>query len=163
MAEAASGRNYSDLLRTLVYRPLGLRRTVMPTGYLIPSPFMHGYDVPASGAPEDISTAISASGVWASGGLISTPRDTNAFAAGSGRPTGRPSARLRAEAVEDEVRAGQVGRRGRLVAPLHDAVGPDDDQRALREAGLVEHAEGARGGALGLEVRELLDGHPQLL
>ena len=57
----------------------------------------------------------------------------------------------------------QIGRRGRLVAPAHDPVGADDHERALREAALVQHAEGRAGRALGLEVRELRDAHAELL
>ena len=77
-------------------------------------------------------------------------------------PAERRSAQA-AERVEDQVGAGQIARGGRLIAPLHDAVGADDGQRPLREAALVVDAEGAAGGALGLEVRQLLDAHAELL
>ena len=49
-----------------------------------------------------------------------------------------------------------------LVAPLHDALGVDDHERALREAARVVDAECAAGRALGLEVRQLLDLDAQL-
>ncbi|MFZ4300365.1 serine hydrolase domain-containing protein [Streptomyces cinereoruber] len=79
MAEAATGRPYEQLLEQLVYRPLDLRRTVLPQGYRMPRPYLHGYDVTPPAPPEDISEAISASGVWASGGIVATPKDLNAF------------------------------------------------------------------------------------
>lgn len=82
MAEAVTGRRYEDLLAQLVYRPLGLRSTTLPQGYRMPEPYMHGYDVTPPDPPDDISEALSASGVWASGGIISTPKDMTAFIRG---------------------------------------------------------------------------------
>ncbi|MEV8585971.1 serine hydrolase domain-containing protein [Streptomyces sp. NPDC051180] len=79
MAEAVTGRPYERLLDRLVYRPLDLRRTSLPQGYRLPRPYLHGYDVIPPAPPEDISEAIGASGVWASGGIVSTPKDLNAF------------------------------------------------------------------------------------
>ncbi|MFJ2093776.1 serine hydrolase domain-containing protein [Streptomyces sp. NPDC087901] len=84
MAEAVTGRRYEELLARLVYRPLGLRSTTLPQGYRMPEPYMHGYDVTPPEPPEDISEALSASGVWASGGIISTPKDMTAFIRGYG-------------------------------------------------------------------------------
>jgi D-alanyl-D-alanine carboxypeptidase len=40
---------------------------------------MHGYDNEGD-PPADISTALSMSGVWASGGMVSSPIDVNEFA-----------------------------------------------------------------------------------
>lgn len=82
MTEAATGRRYERLLRSQVYRPLGLHDTSLPRGVGIPSPFFHGYDVTDAGAPEDITKLIGMSGVWASGGITSTPFDINSFARG---------------------------------------------------------------------------------
>ncbi len=79
MAEAATRRSYEELLRRIVYRPLGLRDTSLPLGYELPEPFMHGYDVQPPGPPEDVSELLGASGVWASGGIVSTPRDMTRF------------------------------------------------------------------------------------
>ncbi|MFC8173989.1 serine hydrolase domain-containing protein [Streptomyces sp. NPDC057325] len=79
MAEAVTGRPYEQLLEQLVYRPLDLRRTVLPQGYRMPRPYLHGYDVTPPAPPEDISEALGASGVWASGGIVATPEDLNAF------------------------------------------------------------------------------------
>ncbi|MGW6985721.1 serine hydrolase domain-containing protein [Streptomyces sp. NPDC054932] len=86
MAEAVTGRTYEELLKELVYRPLGLRRTSLPLGYRLPRPYLHGYDVLPPAAPEDISEAIGASGVWASGGIVSTPRELGTFIRAYGGP-----------------------------------------------------------------------------
>ncbi|MGW1536832.1 serine hydrolase domain-containing protein [Streptomyces aureus] len=82
MAEAATGMRYEQLLRGLVYHPLGLRDTSLPQGYEMPEPYMHGYDVTPPNPPEDVSEALGASGVWASGGIISTPADLTRFIRG---------------------------------------------------------------------------------
>ncbi|MFC8274252.1 serine hydrolase domain-containing protein [Streptomyces sp. NPDC057271] len=79
MAEAVTGQRYERLLDQLVYRPLGLRQTSLPQGYRLPEPYLHGYDVAPPAPPEDISEVLSASGVWASGGIVSTPKDLNSF------------------------------------------------------------------------------------
>ncbi|WP_328507627.1 serine hydrolase domain-containing protein [Streptomyces sp. NBC_00391] len=82
MAEAATHRPYEELLSRIVYRPLGLRDTSLPLGYEMPEPYMHGYAVEPPAPPEDVSEALSASGVWASGGIVSTPRDMTRFIRG---------------------------------------------------------------------------------
>lgn len=82
MAEAVTGRPYEELLGRLVYHPLKLRGTSLPQGPRMPEPYMHGYDVTPPGLPEDVSEVLSASGVWASGGIISTPKDMTAFIRG---------------------------------------------------------------------------------
>jgi len=83
IAQAETGRLYSNDLRQLVYRPLGLMQTSLPNDWLMPRRYIHGYDVPDGGEPpEDISELASASGAWASGGLVSTPADLNRFIRG---------------------------------------------------------------------------------
>lgn len=82
MAEAVTRRPYEELLDRIVYRPLGLRDTSLPLGYEMPEPYMHGYAVEPPTPPEDVSEALSASGVWASGGIVSTPRDMTRFIRG---------------------------------------------------------------------------------
>jgi D-alanyl-D-alanine carboxypeptidase len=83
MARAVSdGRSYRRLLRSKVNRPLGLSRTTLPMGFRLPRPFVHGYIVDPPHPPNDVSTAISASGAWASGGIQSTPADLNRFIRG---------------------------------------------------------------------------------
>ncbi|MET7682536.1 serine hydrolase domain-containing protein [Streptomyces sp. NPDC005423] len=97
MAEAATGQRYEELLRRYVYRPLGLRDTSLPQGYKMPRPYMHGYDVSGSGRPQDVSEALGVSGVWASGGIISTPRDLTRFIAGYASGALTSPAALRAQ------------------------------------------------------------------
>ncbi len=82
MAEAATGRRYEELLARTVYRPLGLRSTSLPEGYELPDPYIHGYDITPPNPPQDVSEAVSASSVWASGGIVSTPKDLTAFVRG---------------------------------------------------------------------------------
>ena len=82
MAEVATGAHYEDLLRHDVYRPLGLRDTSLPQGYRMPEPYMRGYAVGGPSGPEDVSETIGMSGVWASGGITSSPRDLATFIGG---------------------------------------------------------------------------------
>lgn len=81
-AEAVTGRTEERLLAERVSRPLGLTGTSLPSGYLMPSPYIRGY-LREPGSPlQDVSEALSASGFWASGGMITTPADLNRFARG---------------------------------------------------------------------------------
>ncbi|MFD5698155.1 serine hydrolase domain-containing protein [Streptomyces lasiicapitis] len=82
MAEAVTGSRYEDLLDRLVQHPLALRDTSLPQGHRMPEPYMHGYDVTPPDPPADVSEVLSASGVWASGGIISTPKDMTSFIRG---------------------------------------------------------------------------------
>jgi D-alanyl-D-alanine carboxypeptidase len=79
MAEAATHRSYTTLLRSLVFSRLGLRRTSLPSSARIPSPFMHGYVVDPEHPPSDVTTTLSAAYTWASGGIVSTPADLARF------------------------------------------------------------------------------------
>jgi D-alanyl-D-alanine carboxypeptidase len=79
MAEAVSGRSYENLLKSVVFNRLHLRSTSLPQHYLLPRPFLHGYEFEPPDPPGDVSTAFGASGVWASGGIVSTPNDLTAF------------------------------------------------------------------------------------
>ena len=81
-AEAATGTRYELLLRDRVYRPLGLARTSLPQGFRLVRPFIHGYVVEPPAAPDDLSEAIGNSGLWASGGIVSSPLDAVTFAGG---------------------------------------------------------------------------------
>jgi D-alanyl-D-alanine carboxypeptidase len=82
MAEAVSGRTYEGLLRSEVYDRLDLNSTTMPSGSALPSPFAHGYLFEGGGPPDDVSTLVGMSGVWASGGMQSTPRELLRFMRG---------------------------------------------------------------------------------
>jgi D-alanyl-D-alanine carboxypeptidase len=82
MARAVGHHSYRRLLRSKVFGPLRLNRTTLPNGFRLPRPFVHGYIVDPPHTPNDISTAYSASGAWASGGIQSTARDLNRFIRG---------------------------------------------------------------------------------
>jgi D-alanyl-D-alanine carboxypeptidase len=87
MAEAATRQSYERLLQTRVFSPLGLSGTSLPSGPRLPRPFAHGYLFDPPQPPEDVSEAFGMSGVWASGGLQSTPTELGRFIRGyvSGR------------------------------------------------------------------------------
>ncbi|MEU1071062.1 MULTISPECIES: serine hydrolase domain-containing protein [unclassified Streptomyces] len=82
LAEAATGRRYEDLLKRLVYRPLGLEHTSLPHGHRLPRPALHGYAVDPPAPPEDVTELFDTSGVWASGAVVSTPKDLGRFIRG---------------------------------------------------------------------------------
>jgi D-alanyl-D-alanine carboxypeptidase len=80
MTQRVTGRSYAELLRTLVSKPLGLKRTSLPTGFVLPQPFVHGYAYAGLGMPlEDVSEELGVSWVGASGAIVSTLRDMNRF------------------------------------------------------------------------------------
>ncbi len=80
MIEAATGGRYEDALHSQVFGPLGLSDTSLPRGATIPAPFIHGYSPEPPGPPQDGSENVFAMGwAWASGGIVSTPRELNRF------------------------------------------------------------------------------------
>jgi D-alanyl-D-alanine carboxypeptidase len=81
MEEAASGRSYEQLLRSEIFKPLGMRGSSLPRTVAMPRPFMHGYEIEASGLTEDVSELVNPAGAWASGGIVSTPADLSRFVA----------------------------------------------------------------------------------
>jgi D-alanyl-D-alanine carboxypeptidase len=81
MVEDATEDTYEDQLKRRVYRPLGLKGTSLPVGPELQKPYIHGYDL-SEEPPEDVSEAIAAGWAWASGGVVSTPSDLNAFIRG---------------------------------------------------------------------------------
>lgn len=80
MVEAATGHSYVRELGSRVFGRLGLRETSLPSGYLMPRPFIHGYDVTPGEPTTDDSEIVAAGYAWASGGIISTPLELNRFA-----------------------------------------------------------------------------------
>jgi D-alanyl-D-alanine carboxypeptidase len=82
MIEAATGSPYEESLQQLVLDPLQLDSTSLPAGIDIPEPTFHGYELDAPNAPVDVTTLIAAGWAWASGGVVSTPADLNAFVRG---------------------------------------------------------------------------------
>ncbi len=76
MAEAVTGRSYSTLLRTLVYRPAGLSQASLPSGFRLPRSYLYGSQLQPGQRPGDVSEAIAA---WAPDGMVSTPAEMKAF------------------------------------------------------------------------------------
>ena len=85
MVQAATGKTYESQLRERVFAPLGLAHTGLPRGIAMPAPFVHGYAVAPPKPPVDVTHALAAGWAWASGGVVSTPRDANAFIRGYAR------------------------------------------------------------------------------
>lgn len=79
IVEEITGRSYGEALEEIVFGPANLRRTSFPTKPALPRPFIHGYAIDPREGPIDVSTFLSPSGAWASGAIVSTPRDLNAF------------------------------------------------------------------------------------
>ncbi len=79
IAEAVAGNSYGQALKQIVFGPAKLSQTSFPTKVALPKPFIHGYLVSPGEMPEDASTLLSPSGAWASGAIVSTPRDLNIF------------------------------------------------------------------------------------
>jgi D-alanyl-D-alanine carboxypeptidase len=80
IAQAVTGRSYRELLGDMVFGPARLRETSFPTRSLaIPAPRLHGYVTSPAGEEEDVTSFLSPSGAWASGAVVSTPADLNAF------------------------------------------------------------------------------------
>jgi D-alanyl-D-alanine carboxypeptidase len=79
MVEAVTKQSYTNELRKIVLGPARLTQTSLPTRIQIPTPFIHGYEVPAEKEEVDVSEVLNPSGAWASGAIISTPQNLNAF------------------------------------------------------------------------------------
>jgi D-alanyl-D-alanine carboxypeptidase len=79
MEEAATGRTYTSLLRSEIFKPFGMQDSSLPLTVKMPRPFMHGYEIEQGKKPEDVSELINPAGAWASGGIVSTPADLSRF------------------------------------------------------------------------------------
>ena len=80
ITEAVAGESYRGLLDRIAFGPAGLRETSFPARTsALPRPFLHGYVVAAGEEDRDVTTFLSPSGAWASGAVVSTPADLNAF------------------------------------------------------------------------------------
>lgn len=96
MAETVTGRQFSALMKALVFRPLGLRDTRFSAATPLPKPFVRGYVFDGPGDPLlDVSELISPSGTWAAGMIVSTQRDLNTFIRAWGGGSLLRSAKLR--------------------------------------------------------------------
>jgi D-alanyl-D-alanine carboxypeptidase len=117
MVIAASGTTYEQQLQKQIFEPLGLTRTNLPVGPVLPTPFVHGYDVPPSGPPEDLSQVMAAGWAWASGGIVSTPTEVNRFIRGYvGGSSASHSCRRRSSRFLDVSNAGARQRRSMRAA-----------------------------------------------
>jgi D-alanyl-D-alanine carboxypeptidase len=79
MVEAVTKQSYTSELQKIVFGPSKLTQTSLATKVAIPKPFIHGYQVAPEKEEVDVSEVLSPSGAWASGGIVSTPQDLNAF------------------------------------------------------------------------------------
>ncbi|MBS1882424.1 MAG: beta-lactamase family protein [Actinobacteria bacterium] len=80
IVEAVTGRTYNDELQRIVFGPAKLPQTELATKVAMPKPFIHGYfaATETKGA-QDVSEFLNPSGAWASGAIVSTPEELNAF------------------------------------------------------------------------------------
>lgn len=79
IAAAAGHDSYASELAKRVFAPLRLTGTSLPSDARMPRPYAHAYVIDPPKAPEDVSELFAAGWSWASGGIVSTPRDANAF------------------------------------------------------------------------------------
>jgi D-alanyl-D-alanine carboxypeptidase len=82
MAEKVTGMSYEKLVRRLIGRKVGMKRTTMPRTVAMPKPFLRGYEIAPRKRPEDVSRVINPALAWASGGLVSTLPDLSRFIRG---------------------------------------------------------------------------------
>ncbi|HEY2053247.1 MAG TPA: serine hydrolase domain-containing protein [Solirubrobacterales bacterium] len=79
MIEAVTKQSYTNELQKIVLGPAKLTQTSLPTTIKIPTPFIHGYGVAPEKEAIDVSESLNPSGAWASGAILSTPQNLNAF------------------------------------------------------------------------------------
>jgi len=80
IVEAVTGQSYGEELKRIVFQPAGLTQTSFPSAPAMPKPVIHGYfaATETQGA-QDATEFLSPSGAWASGAIVSTPSNLNAF------------------------------------------------------------------------------------
>ncbi|MGH9278380.1 MAG: serine hydrolase domain-containing protein [Acidimicrobiales bacterium] len=76
MVESFTGKPYEQVLAERVFGPFGLSETSLPRDQHVPDPKIHGYEV---NPLEDVTELFAAGWTWASGGIVSTPRDADRF------------------------------------------------------------------------------------
>ncbi|MFT3922110.1 MAG: serine hydrolase domain-containing protein [Myxococcales bacterium] len=82
--QAATGKQYEDVLRAEVLEPLGMKDTYLPAfnDPKVPAPVTRGYQVD-DGQREDVTELVAFGGWgWSSGGVVSTPADLTKFVRG---------------------------------------------------------------------------------
>jgi D-alanyl-D-alanine carboxypeptidase len=80
--ERVTRRSYDHALRARILEPLKLDQTRLATSLRFPKPHAEGYQYGegGTGAPENVTDVpLDPDGAWASGALISTPRDVSRF------------------------------------------------------------------------------------
>jgi len=82
IAARISDTTYSQVLRRRVFGPLGMPSTSLPVGFRLPAPHVEGYELEPPAQPNNVTTLLSMSGAWASGGIQSTVADLNRFVRG---------------------------------------------------------------------------------
>ncbi|HEY2718436.1 MAG TPA: serine hydrolase domain-containing protein [Solirubrobacteraceae bacterium] len=82
IAAAAGQSPYATELTQRVFDPLGLTGTSLPSDARLRRPRIDGYAPDPPKPPENLSELFAAGWSWASGGIVSTPRDANAFVRG---------------------------------------------------------------------------------
>ena len=85
--EKVTGNSFERELRSRVLKPLQLDKTTLATKPGMPRPHVNGYQYDPqggpSGKPVDVTDLpLDPNGAWASGALISTPRDVTSFFGG---------------------------------------------------------------------------------
>ena len=79
MVARVTGESYNRALQALVARPLGLSRTVLPTGLVLRPPAMLGYGREDNGDAIDVTELFHPVLAYASGGLVATPLELGTF------------------------------------------------------------------------------------
>ena len=80
--ENLTGRSLGENIHRRIVKPLGLRHTLFPLDRTFPQPHPAGYSLtpPLYRSSVEITSIEAASGAWACGNMISTPRDLLAYA-----------------------------------------------------------------------------------
>jgi D-alanyl-D-alanine carboxypeptidase len=76
--EKATGETLANVVRDRIFEPVGMTSSKMETSSHMDSPYAHGYLVGLAEEPIDV-TDMSASAVFGSGNLVSTPLDLSRF------------------------------------------------------------------------------------
>jgi len=82
IAARVGDSTYSQVLRQRVLGPLRMPSTSLPVGFRLPAPHVEGYQLAPPAQPANVTSLLSMSGAWASGGIQSTVADLNRFIRG---------------------------------------------------------------------------------
>ncbi len=73
--EVVTHDTIGNQIRKRLIEPMGLKETVFPDTFAMPTPYAHGYELDAKGNWEDTSESVSPAITWAAGNMISTVPD----------------------------------------------------------------------------------------